>query len=319
MDNEQVLENSKTLNWVSSEKTETADKSIHIDIKVIQDNYLLHETNVIFTLDNESMAFKDNNDRKIIKSTGVMGKISVEIISTGSTPCQGNVYACLEDDAQIKASPLQIEFTAIPVATLNLDLEKDDAWANSTDENRVVATAYDKSGNGIKSQKITFNVNDWATVFPSSGITDKEGKITASIQSSGAGAVRLMAQTEDIAEVAIMRFTENPYRLEITKFPDVLSSFSSGIIAGYLYKNGIGEPNVTIKVSMGSYLFLDDKDKNMTTDKNGYFSFGVYSTYSQGYSPRHIPAVSRSSSVGISCIVGRIYSQRWIVLTPGLY
>ncbi|AWK41857.1 hypothetical protein GPY51_08330 [Photorhabdus laumondii subsp. laumondii] len=322
MNDEQAPKEAKTLNWLSSEKTETADKPIDIGVSAIQDGYLLHGVNIIFTLDNQSMVFKENNDRKIIKGTGVLGKVSVEIISTDSTPCQGNVYACLEDDTEIEAPPLQVEFTVAPqsVAVLNLDLEKNNAWTKGADENKVVATVYDRLGNGIKNQEITFYADSGATVVPSSGMTDKDGKITASIQSSRAGEVILMAQAGAIEKAIAMCFTYNPYQLKIIEFPAVLYSFSSGIIAGYLYKNGVGEPNVTIGVSMGSYLSLSDQDKHMTTDKNGYFSFRVSSSYSRGYSPHnHVPPMSEFSSVYISCIDGRVYSQAWIELTPGLY
>ncbi|MBS9425471.1 Ig-like domain-containing protein [Photorhabdus caribbeanensis] len=322
MNDEQAPKEAKTLNWLSSEKTETADKPIDIGVSAIQDGYLLQGANIIFTLDNQSMVFKENNDRKIIKGTGVLGKVSVEIISTDLTPCRGNVYACLEDDTQIAAPPLQVEFTVAPqvVAALNLDLEKNNAWTNSTDENKVVVTAHDRFGNGMKNQKITFYADSGATVVPSSGMTDKEGKITVSIQSNSAGEVMLMAQAGDVAKAIAMCFTYNPYQLKIGKSPAVLSSFSSGIIAGYLYKNGVGEPNVTISVSMGFYLSLSDQDKHMTTDKDGYFSFRVSSSYTRGYSPHnHVPPMNESASVYISCIDGRVYSQTWIELTPGLY
>ncbi|EYU15308.1 Ig-like domain-containing protein [Photorhabdus aegyptia] len=322
MNDEQAPKEAKTLNWLSSEKTETADKPIDIGVNVMQDGYLLHGVNVSFTLDNKSMVFKENNDRKIIKNTGVMGKVSVEIVSTDLTPCQGNVYAYLENDTQIAAPPLQVEFTVAPqvVAALNLDLEKNNAWTNSADENKVVVTVYDRLGKGIENQKITFYADSGATVVPSSGMTDKEGKITASIQSNSAGEVMLMAQAGAIEKAIAMCFTYNPYQLKIGKSPAILSSFSSGIIAGYLYKNGVGEPNVTISVSMGFYLSLSDQDKHMTTDKDGYFSFRVSSSYTRGYSPHnHVPPMNESAPVYISCIDGRVYSQTWIELTPGLY
>ncbi|KOY60770.1 hypothetical protein AM629_17420 [Photorhabdus heterorhabditis] len=320
MNDEQAPKDAKTLSWVSSKKIEIADKPIYVGINVIQDGYLLHGMNIILTLDNESMVFKENNERKITKNTGVMGEASVEIISVGSTPCQGNVDACLDGDTQIKASSLQIEFTAVPqcVTGINLDREKNNVWANSTDENIVVATVYDQFGKGIKGQEITFRADIGGKVFPSSGITDKDGKITVSIQSDSDGRLILIAQVGNIIKGIAVDFTYNPYQLKITKSPSELYSFSSGIITGYLYKNGIGEPNVTMAVSTGSYLSVSDEDKNMTTDKNGYFSFSVYSTYAQECSPHHHIPMSKFSSVGISCIDGLMYYQTWITLTPGL-
>ncbi|OCA52319.1 Ig-like domain-containing protein [Photorhabdus namnaonensis] len=314
MDDEQAPKEAKTLNWLSSEKTETMDKPIDIGVSAIQDGYLLHGVNVVFTLDNQSMVFKENNDRKIIKGTGILGKVSVEIISTDSTPCQGNVYACLEDDTQIAAPPLQVEFISIlqSVAGLKLVLKENNAWINSTDENKVVATVYDRLGNGVKNQKITFYADSGATVVPSSGMTDKNGKITALIQSNSAGEVTLMAQVGDIKKAVAMCFTDNPYQLKIIESQVVLSSFSNAIIAGYLYKNGVGEPNVTISVSLGSYLFLSSQDKHMTTDINGYFSFRIATI-------ERMPPMNESVSVYISCIDGRVYSQTWVELTPELY
>ncbi|OWO82702.1 hypothetical protein B5C26_10045 [Photorhabdus luminescens] len=319
MNDEQASKEAKTLNWILNEKTEIADKPIYVGVSVIQDGYLLHGMNVVLTLDNKSMVFKENNDRRIIKGTGVLGKVSVEIISTDATPCQGNVYACLEDDTQIEAPPLQVEFTSAvqSVAALNLKLKENNAWINSTDENKVVATMYDRLGNGVKNQKITFYADNGATVVPSSGMTDKEGKITALIQSNSAGKVTLMAQAGDIEKAVAMCFTDNPYRLEITESPVALSSFSNGIIAGYLYKNGIGEPNVAIGVSMGSSVLLSSQDMHMTTDKNGYFSFRVATL--ECYPHHHVPLMNQSSLVRVSCIDGRIYSQRWIKLIPDLY
>ncbi|MCT8345303.1 MULTISPECIES: Ig-like domain-containing protein [Photorhabdus] len=320
MNDEQAPKEAKKLNWVSSEKTETADKSIYIGIKVTQGGYLSHETNVTFTLDNEFMVFKENNDRTIIKSTGVMGKVSVEIISTDSTPCQGNVYACLEDDTQIKVPPLQVEFTAVPqfVASLELNREKNDAWANSNDKNIVIATAYDKSGNRIKNQKVTFNADSEATIYPSWGVTDKDGKISVSIRSDNVGEVTLTAQSGDIIKATIVCFTYNPYRLEITEYPPVIYSFDYGVVSGYLYKNDIGQPNIVISVSTGLFISLADDGKDIITDINGCFSFKIYSSYI-GSSYRYEPPKMEYTAIGIGCLDDRIHSRVPITLNTLLY
>lgn len=314
MNEEQAPKEAKTLNWLSSEKKEAADKPIDIGVNVIQDSYLLRGVNVIFTLDNQSMVFKENNDRKIIKNTGLLGKASVEIISPDSTPCQGNVYACLEDDTQIEAPPFQIEFTAVPpfVATVDLEREKNEAWANDADENRVTATVYDNLGNRVKGQQVIFNVDNGAMVIPPAGVTDKDGKIAVSIRSDKVGEVTLTAQSGNITKAIIVCFTTSPYRLDITDCPHWLSSF--GIVSGCLYKNGIGEPNIPILVATGMFISLDDDGKNVITDKDGCFSFRIYSDYI-GSSYRYTPPRTISSSIGIRCLDDRIYYGTRIMLS----
>ncbi|MDE9468177.1 Ig-like domain-containing protein [Xenorhabdus bovienii] len=204
---------SLTLSWSDDKISAEIDKTIKQTLSTfpVEDN-----VDITFTLDSPDVAFEENKSQQWNGTTGFYGNINVNIYSITKTPCDFKLIAYCSDSPEISAKPLLLKFLPKEVNNIKLVVNKDNAQANGTDTDELIATVQDDEGHPIKGVTVDFTADNGARVSPSSGQTDEKGEIAITVTSESGGEVRVQATVAQNGKMttALVQFKED-YSIEL--------------------------------------------------------------------------------------------------------
>ncbi|MDE1482846.1 Ig-like domain-containing protein [Xenorhabdus bovienii] len=204
---------SLTLSWSDDKISAEIDKTIKQTLSTfpVEDN-----VDITFTLDSPDVAFEENKSQQWNGTTGFYGNINVNIYSITKTSCDFKLIAYCSDSPEISAKPLLLKFLPKEVNNIKLVVNKDNAQANGTDTDELIATVQDDEGHPIKGVTVDFTADNGARVSPSSGQTDEKGEIAITVTSESGGEVRVQATVAQNGKMttALVQFKED-YSIEL--------------------------------------------------------------------------------------------------------
>lgn len=106
-------------------------------------------------------------------------------------------------------------FTPVMVSHITLSIIHDNAIADGSTENVVVATLTDNNNRPVTGQKVNWKVPEEVSVKGGDAVSDTEGKVTARLTSTAAGSISIAASAGNQIANGTVRFTGNPASAQI--------------------------------------------------------------------------------------------------------
>jgi adhesin/invasin len=171
------------------------------------------------------------------------------------------------------------------VASVNLQLTKDNSQANGTDANSGQITVTDGSGKALSGVSVSWKVNNGATITTNDAVTNNSGVATAQFTSTTAGPVQLTASAGNKTESVKSIFSvQSATAVAVTMTTNNVQADGTAVnVAKAVVTNANNQPlaGVSVTWSLGTGSAIATTPLTVTTDSNGVATISLSDTIAQ--------------------------------------
>ncbi|WP_213990737.1 Ig-like domain-containing protein [Sodalis sp. dw_96] len=143
-------------------------------------------------------------------------------------------YDVRKNASNTAATRIEVMPVAAQITAANLNVTKNNAVANGSDNNEVRAKVTDAGGNPVAGQTVTFTATNGATVTTVTGTTGADGFATATLTNLRAGTSVVTATLNGVSRSVNTNFNADPTTAKVT-----LSVVHTGMVADGIATNEV--------------------------------------------------------------------------------